>query len=112
MLWFVEAEFLGPLSGNYKIWSPSGSASAAAHGRNRMCVCVLPDSPFGGDVGNVEIVDTAPLDVGQVANDLCLVVGRVEYTVEVFRNSLLFCGGDGAGQIVSTRFSSLERNCR
>lgn len=107
MLWSVKAEFLASLCGNHKIWSSLGSVSAAALNRNRVCVCVLPDSPFGGDVGNVEIVDTAPLDVGQVAYDLRLVVGGIKYTVEVFGNSFLLRGSDGAGQNFSTLFSSV-----
>lgn len=44
----------------------------------------LPDTPFGGDRGNVDVVDPSPPDVGEVACDLGKVVRLIEHLVCIF----------------------------
>lgn len=50
---------------------------------------VLPYSPFGGDVGDIHVVNAAPSDMGQVARDVRLVESSVKNVIEVFGDTLL-----------------------
>lgn len=43
--------------------------------------CALPYTPLCGDVGDIDVVDTAPLDVREVAGDECLVERVVKVLV-------------------------------
>ena len=50
----------------------------------------LPDTPLGGEVGDVEVVNATPLDVGKVAFNLADVVRRIEHVVNKLGDCFCF----------------------
>ena len=53
---------------------------------------VRPDVPLGGEVRDVEVVDAAPADVGEVLGDHGLVERGVEFSVHDLRQPALCLG--------------------
>ena len=44
----------------------------------------LPNVPFGCKVGDVEIINSTPSDIGYVTSNYRFVIGRVEHVVHQF----------------------------
>lgn len=78
----VKSQTTSSVFKNDEYWS-SAIADQHEQGWTGTFRHALPNRPFGGNPGNVEIVDTCPADMGQIVRLQCDVVGLVELLVNI-----------------------------